>query len=204
MLAARWKMERLRAATEALELVGMAAVVLTADCGVMAANSLAEGLSEHLLWVTRDRLALADNAASTKLRKQVSACASLGSAGTACSFPAWNETRNSAVIVHLIPLQGQRRDLFDGGLALAVFTPAMTPGTPDSNVIRELFDLTVAESRVAAQLAIGRSIGEIAGDHRVSVSTVRSQTKSILQKVGAHRQSELAARLGSATFPTRS
>ena len=70
---------------------------------------------------------------------------------------------------------------------------------PDVELIRELFDLTAAEARVAAKLAQGRSVEQIAGAHSVGLSTVRSQAKSILQKLGAHRQAEIAARLGGAT-----
>jgi len=198
MLAARWKMEKLRAAAEALALVGIPAAVLTADCRVMAANALAEELSEHLLWLANDRLALSDERASAKLRQQVLACVNFGSAESARSFPAWNSTGTQAVIVHVIPLKGQRRELFDGGLALAVFSPASTPAVPDPDLVRELFDLTAAEARVAAQLAAGRSVEQIASAHRVRPSTVRSQAKSILLKLGAHRQAEVAARLSGA------
>jgi len=198
MLAARWKMERLRAAAEALALVGIPAAVLTADCRVMAANSLAGELGDHLVWMAQDRLGLVDDRASAKLRQQVFACAHFGSAASASSFPAWDARHAGAVIVHVIPLTGSRRELFDGGLALAVFSRAGSPAIPDADLVRELFDLTAAEARVAAQLAAGRSVEEIAGAHRVSASTVRSQTKSILHKVGAHRQAELAARLGAA------
>jgi DNA-binding CsgD family transcriptional regulator len=199
MLAARWKLEKLRAATEALALVGLPAVVLTADCKVMAANSLTESLTKHLVWSAHDRLALVDDRATAKLRQQVCACANFGPVISASSFPAWDSDRKAAVVVHVIPLKGERRELFDGGLALAVFAPAGSPNLPDCDLVRELFDLTAAEARVAAQLASGRSVEEIAGAHNVSASTVRSQTKSILHKVGAHRQAELAARLGSAS-----
>jgi DNA-binding CsgD family transcriptional regulator len=199
MLAARWKMERLRAAADALALVGIPAVVLSGDCKVMTANTLASQLTEHVAWLPQDRLALTDERASAKLRLQVRACAKFGSAYSASSFPAWDGAHHSAMIVHVIPLKGERRELFDGGLALAVFAPAGSPAVPDCDLIRELFDLTAAEARVAAQLAAGRSVEEIAGAHRVSTSTVRSQTKAILYKVGAHRQAELAARLGTLT-----
>lgn len=197
MLAARWKMERLRAAADALALVGIPAVVLTGDCRVMAANSLAADFKEHLLWLARDRLGLTDDRASAKLRQQVAACVSFGSAESASSFPAWDAAHSSALIVHVIPLKGDRRELFDGGLALAVFALAGSANVPESELIRELFDLTPAEARVAAQLAAGRTVEEIAGAHGVGASTVRSQTKSILHKVGAHRQAEVAARLGA-------
>ena len=51
---------------------------------------------------------------------------------------------------------------------------------------------------MAAQLAQGRTVEQIASVHGVGLSTVRSQAKSILQKLGAHRQAEIAARLGGA------
>src|SRR5947209_3751054 len=94
MLAARWKMERLRAAADALGLVGIPAVVLTGDCRVITVNSLAGDLGKHLLWLARDRLGLTDERASAKLRKQVAACVSLGSAQAASSFPAWDALHN--------------------------------------------------------------------------------------------------------------
>lgn len=102
------------------------------------------------------------------------------------------------MIVHIIPLKGDRRDLFEGGLALVLFTDAAALNQPNPNLIREMFDLTAAEARVAAQLALGRSVEQIALSCGVGLSTVRSQTKSILQKLGAHRQAEVAARLGGA------
>lgn len=198
MLAARWKMERLRAATEALALVGLPAMVLSADCRVMAVNSLAQDLPEHVVWLARDGLALIDTTAHAKLKRQVSACAVSGSIDSASSFPAWDQERKAPMIVHVVPLRGDRRDLFEGGLALVLFTQASAPNQPNAQLIREIFDLTAAEARVAALLAQGRSVEQIANLHGVGQSTVRSQAKSILQKLGAHRQSEIAARLSGA------
>jgi DNA-binding CsgD family transcriptional regulator len=195
MLAARWKMERVRAATEALALVGLPAVVLSADCRVMASNSLAQDLTRHLIWLARDGLALSDPTASAKLKRQVAACALSGLLESASSFPAWDDERKAPLIVHVVPLKGDRRELFEGGLALVLFTDATAPNQPNPELIREIFDLTAAEARVAAQLAQGRSVEQIASAHSVSLSTVRSQAKSILHKLGAHRQAEVAARL---------
>jgi len=53
------------------------------------------------------------------------------------------------------------------------------------------FGLTPAEARVAALLLQGRSV-ETAADHlAVSVATARTHVRSLLQKTGAARQSEL-------------
>jgi DNA-binding CsgD family transcriptional regulator len=106
------------------------------------------------------------------------------------------------MVVHVVPLKGNRRELFDGGLALVLFTKVGDPNPLGSELIRQIFDLTAAEARVAAQLAQGRSLEQIAIAHRVGLSTVRTQTKSVLQKLGAHRQAEIAVRLGMAAVPS--
>ena len=198
MLAARWRMERLRAATEAMALVGLAAVVLSAEGRVMAANSLAQVLGEHVTWLARDGLALKDPAASAKLKRQVSACASSGSMEAASSFPAWDAGGTVPIIVHVVPLAGERRELFEGGFALVLFTDPIVANPPNPDLVRQIFDLTAAEARVAVLLAQGCSVEEIARAHGVGLSTVRSQAKSILHKLGAHRQAEVIARLGGA------
>jgi DNA-binding CsgD family transcriptional regulator len=55
--------------------------------------------------------------------------------------------------------------------------------------------VTPAESRVAAMLASGMNVREIAGACGVSVATVRSQLHSLFQKTGTRRQAELVCHL---------
>ncbi|MDX3925505.1 MAG: LuxR C-terminal-related transcriptional regulator [Shinella sp.] len=56
--------------------------------------------------------------------------------------------------------------------------------------------LTPAEARVAANIAMGKSINETATLHGVSRETVRSQLKSVYVKLGVRRQAELVRLLG--------
>ena len=56
-----------------------------------------------------------------------------------------------------------------------------------------LYGLTATEARVAARLAAGRSVAEIADEHGVVVDTVRNQLKSSFAKTDTRRQSELVA-----------
>jgi DNA-binding CsgD family transcriptional regulator len=84
-------------------------------------------------------------------------------------------------------------------LALLVIHAHGTPGPVDAELVRAAFDFSVAESRVAARLASGMTIGGIADDLGVSPFTVRSQLKSIFLKVGVRRQSELVGLLLAAT-----
>ena len=57
--------------------------------------------------------------------------------------------------------------------------------------VRPLYGLTEAEARVMAALALGATVDEIARTHGVRPSTVRAQVRSIFDKTGVHRQSDL-------------
>jgi DNA-binding CsgD family transcriptional regulator len=60
-----------------------------------------------------------------------------------------------------------------------------------------LYDLTEAESRVALAIAEGRTLAAIAALHGVKYSTVRSQLLSVMEKMGVHRQADVARVLAS-------
>jgi DNA-binding CsgD family transcriptional regulator len=57
------------------------------------------------------------------------------------------------------------------------------------------FDLTLAEAQVAALMAEGKSAEQIASQRQVSIGTVRTQIKALLEKTGSERQLEVVARL---------
>lgn len=59
--------------------------------------------------------------------------------------------------------------------------------------LRECFGLTRSEAEVAAAIAGGSSIDQIAQRREVAVSTIRTQIKHISAKLGCTRQSQIAA-----------
>lgn len=61
--------------------------------------------------------------------------------------------------------------------------------------LKAAFLLTDAEAQIAMQLANGQKPETIAEAREVSVATIRSQIKSIYEKMGINRQGELVARL---------
>ncbi|MBV8685027.1 MAG: helix-turn-helix transcriptional regulator [Caulobacteraceae bacterium] len=196
ILAARWKMERLRAAAEALALIGLPAAVVDADCRVVIANYLVEQLEAHVVWLPRNGLALKDRPATAALRRAVAAIARDG-CKAARSLPARSGAGVEPVVAHVVPLRGHGRDLFDGGYALLVLTVVKDAPKVDAAVIQGLFDLTAAESQVAARVARGWTVDAIARRHGVGRETIRSQLRSVLSKTGTARQAELAAKLGA-------
>jgi DNA-binding CsgD family transcriptional regulator/PAS domain-containing protein len=57
--------------------------------------------------------------------------------------------------------------------------------------LSQLFGLSKAEARVAAGIAEGRRLNEIAREFDVRMPTVRTQLRAVLKKVGAARQADL-------------
>ncbi|MCW5760681.1 MAG: helix-turn-helix transcriptional regulator, partial [Phenylobacterium sp.] len=60
-----------------------------------------------------------------------------------------------------------------------------------ADALRELFDLTPAEVRLAAAVFEGLTLAEAAGRFGVSANTVRFQLARIFDKTGVSRQAEL-------------
>ncbi|MCH8552482.1 MAG: helix-turn-helix transcriptional regulator [Natronospirillum sp.] len=65
----------------------------------------------------------------------------------------------------------------------------------DRDLVARLFGLTEAEARAAAGVSLGADPKDLAERHEVSLHTVRTQLKSAMQKMGVHRQAELATRV---------
>lgn len=81
----------------------------------------------------------------------------------------------------------------NGSDRVALFLARNRRGSLSDRMLRQLYDLSPAEARVAVKLADGCSITRIAQELNVSAHTIRSQVKSILQKTGAARQSDFVA-----------
>lgn len=192
LLAARWRLQRLAAATEALALVGLPAAVLDRNSRVLATNGLMEEMT-HVRWLPRDRLGLVDGHANGLLQKALMGLFTPSNESVQSFASRVSET--DAAVIHVVPTSGQSRELFDGGLAVLVVTPVTAPDAPDAQVIRALFDLSPGEARVARALTRGQTIDQIADGSGVTRETVRSQVKAVLAKTGTTRQAEVAALL---------
>ena len=194
-LAARLHLERAHAASAVLALIGLPAMVLSGNGKVQAANELLPPLDDYFVWGACDCVALRD-VTSDRLLRAALACAADASRDAPMTFPVRTVGRGAAMVAHVIPVRGTARDVFAGSASVLVVTPVALPKAPAASLIRSLFDLTPAETRVAQGLAGGISVQAIAAAGRVSIETVRSQVKSVLGKTGCQRQGELVALLG--------
>lgn len=88
------------------------------------------------------------------------------------------------------PLPEAQRHRSRADILLLVSDPDKPASFPD-DILRALYSLTPAETEVANGLLMGYSPDEIACLRRISTSTVRQQIKSMLNKTGTARQSEM-------------
>jgi DNA-binding CsgD family transcriptional regulator len=193
LLAARLRLQRLRAAAEALAVVGLPAAILDGRGRVMATNTLMQDLKSHMRWLSNDRIGLIDRTADSKLRSASGKLQARQLSSTS-SFVSRSADGDVAVC-HVIATPGQSRDLFDGASAILIVSPLGPAAIPDAGVLQSLFDLTPAEATVAQWIAEGRSISELAERRRISINTVRTQLRAVTTKLGVQRQAQVASLL---------
>lgn len=88
---------------------------------------------------------------------------------------------------------GLARPLPEG--ALVFVAPDREAAGDEAYMYRETFGLTPAEARLAARLKEGLSLKEAAEELGIAVNTARNQVKSVFEKLGVNRQSDLIRHL---------
>ena len=193
LMSVRLNMERARIASETLALLGLPALVFNELGKIIAANHFVENVGDYLQWRAQDRVVLKDQHAHSLFQHAI-ATIGLREARPVRSF-VLREGDAKPLVAHVIPIRGAANDIFVQCAGVLVLTPVNLPPAPTSELIQSLFDLTPAEARVARGLATGHTVGEIASVSGVSLSTVRSQVRGVLEKTACHRQADMIALL---------
>jgi DNA-binding CsgD family transcriptional regulator len=197
LLAHRLGLRVARAATEALETIGLPAAVLATGGRVLSANALLEGLTPRVNFLAFDRITLAAPGAAHLLAEAIRGLdRTTNSTVRSIALPATHGA--PAQVLHVIPIRRAAGDIFTHATGLLVVTEVAAPTAPLREMLTGLFDLTAAEVHVARAVATGASVEEIASSRGVSRETVRTQLKSVLAKTGTRRQTELALLLSGA------
>jgi len=193
LISARLQLERAHVASQALAAMGIPALVLDETGKVLSANSLIEAMGGCVHWRAYDRVSLKDNVADHLLRNAIAIASESGSGVR--SFPVRDAHANAVMVAHVIPIRLSARDIFLRCAIVLVMTPVTPPQAPPVELVQSLFDLTPAEARVARSLAAGKTVENIACDGSVSLNTVRTHVRGILEKTGCNRQAEVVALL---------
>lgn len=202
LVAARLGLERARAAAEVLEALGLPAAILTQSGSVMAANERLEKLSAMIMPRAWGGLVIANPAANLLYQDSIGQMRS-GDFMRLRSIPVSASPAYPAAVLHILPMRGDARDLFSGSEYMLVVS-TMDNRAPSSQLLCALFDLTPAEARLADRLVAGASLNQVALNHGVSITTIRSQLRSIFAKTGTSRQAQLVALLSSLWVPPES
>jgi DNA-binding CsgD family transcriptional regulator len=102
-----------------------------------------------------------------------------------------DDTRRAATL-ELRAVPGARTDHIAQHRAVAVATLRSGP-RDKARALREIHGLTPAETRVALQIAEGRSAAAIAEQSGLAITTLRTHIAATLAKLGLGRQAELVA-----------
>lgn len=198
LLGRRLAMERARAASQALQLMGLPAAVLGFRGQVIDANSLFQGLMPGIFQDRSTRLSIVHAPADEMLVAAIAALARPDLPQPVRSLPIPARHGEAPMVLHVAPVRGQARDVFSLASAVVVATPVMAGAGPEAGVIAGLFDLTRAEARLAAAIASGHTPREAAQKLGVTEATARTTLKRILAKTGSRRQADLVGLLRSA------
>lgn len=196
MLSSQFQMEKRRSSLSGLEALGIPAAVIDSRGKVKLANRHFADHARLISISAHDTISVRDPAANSLLKMALSLLTTENDPGPR-SIPVPGSEESPAVVLNIVPLRRQARDLFGNGEAILAIVPLSFPGLPFKTLIQSLYDLTPTEARTTEALVEGRSIRDIARLNGVSPETVRSHVKHVLSKTGTSRQAELVSRFSS-------
>jgi DNA-binding CsgD family transcriptional regulator len=194
LISARLQLERAQVANEVLAAMGIPALVLDDTGKVLSANSLIEATSGCVHWRAYDRVSLKDNVADRLMRDAITTIGS-ESGSEVRSFPVRDARANAMMIAHVIPIRLSARDIFLRCAIVLTMTPVAPSQAPPVELVQSLFDLTPAEAHVARSLAAGKTVKDIASDGGLSLNTIRTHVRGVLEKTGCNRQVDVVSLL---------
>ncbi|MEF2552552.1 hypothetical protein VQ042_14445 [Aurantimonas sp. A2-1-M11] len=197
VLSGRLQMERARAATEMLGVVGLPGAVLSLSHRITSTNGPFEALMPDVIRDGSKRVAFGEPGADALLAKALAQ----SNARHTRSIPIAGTEEHPPMIAHLVPIRLAARDIFFSASEVLLITPVSRRDVPSADIIEGLFDLTPAESRVARGIAEGGTVQTLAARSGNSPGTVRSQLKAVFLKTGLSRQAEIVSLLAGLHVP---
>jgi DNA-binding CsgD family transcriptional regulator len=192
------------AAMEAFEMSGSAVALLNRRGEVLRLNNAAEAMMGPELRVVQKRIVWEDREATAALDRALHAL--LWAAAGSALMPPVSLPRHGRrpILAYPLKLSSVSASALADCQALLVFVDLEKRVRPSQEAIRSAFGLTAAEARLAVRLAGGAPLDAVADEFRIAKETARSQLKSIFQRTGVHRQSELVSLLASFLSSRRS
>lgn len=199
-LSAKVRQARTDAVVMGLELTGVGAAVITPGGKLRAANHMFEQALGSLMIDQRGAVVFEDRFLQETVASVILQTVRGSHVAVSMGLQVGQEV--APLVVHLIPLKGRARDVCGSDGVLLLIARVGNEVLPNADLLRLLFDLTPAESRVARCLAEGMTLEQIAAALRISSLTVRTQLRSVFSKTGVRRQADLVRLLVSIRPPS--
>ncbi len=172
-------------------------LLVTARAGQMHANQIADGLlrAGDALLVDGGSVACYFPSDTRRLRRLVSETAASIGGDSGGLLAVHRRSLGRPLSVLVAPLResgGLAQD--EAAVALIVSDPERVAPTSAEH-LRELYDLTSAEARIAMALLHAGRLQDIADRFGISLSSVRVHLQRVFEKTRTHRQAELRASL---------
>lgn len=197
-----YEANQIRGIAEAtLDRLNTGVMIVTRGRRVLLANLYARRLLDdgQTLQLSGDRLRAVATAAGKRLDGLVQRASEQGTGG-AMAIPRADLSPLELLVVPVRlphPLLAGRPS--DGAVLVVAIDRELEAGSGET-VLMELFGLTRAEARLAEAVARGAAVKDYALVHGVSEHTVRTQLRSVFEKTGTQRQSQLAALIAPVTL----
>lgn len=198
MIAARMGLQTATTTRDAFSKLNIPVILLDLNGTGVECSDDVETLSGAIVWGANERLVLKDSDANDLLQ---TALATLDKRSAVQSFAIKDDDGRPTHVAHIVPVSGSAHDIFAKGYALLVFNPIDSKVRAPLDLLRSLFDLTAAEANVARELGAGVSIEKIAENGGVSINTVRTQVRKIIEKTGSKRMPEVISLISNLTLP---
>lgn len=186
-----------------LDRLGVTAFIVNADGTVHEQNDSARNLlaGDHSVHVMNSQLQFSDRALNGMLESALRRATEPSRRSS--RFPV-RAGKNEVYEVNVSPFRPADDGEYGPALTLALVVIARPRPNAEriARRVRRVYGLTEAEARVVAALTLGETVEQISVAHGVRVSTVRAQVRSIFEKTGVHRQTDLVrlALSGGACF----
>jgi len=186
--------EQVLVALEAFHLSGTAVVLMNRRGEILEMNRSAEGMLGGAVHVGDRRLVSGNLKASSTLDHAVHSLFGNNPDSLPVQLP---RTGRQPLLAYPLKLSSVAANALADGQVLVILVDREKRSRPREASIRNVFGLTEAEARLATRLAFGEAIETASSILGIAKETARTQLKSIYEKTGTHRQSELVALIAS-------
>jgi len=184
------------AALDAFDCSERAALLLDRSGRVVRVNTAAERLIGADLKISDGRLRGGDPQANDLLARAIKTMLWSYQAATTSPVVFPKET-GGKLVIYPMRLPGLTSSPLSAFHAILVIADTDRVQTAEIETLREIFDLTAAEARLAIALANGKDLALHAAERQLSKETVRNQLKSVFLKTGTNRQAQLTVMLST-------